>query len=85
MIDNQDSADDAHGYDYHWYRQNSDGSWSHKTGTGAVTNQDYSKKIIMDPRTCDRDNKGVHNYNLFVGYYAVYPLNTLCEKAGEQK
>lgn len=50
MIDNQDSADDAHGYDYHWYRQNSDGSWSHKTGTGAVTNQDYSKKIIMDPR-----------------------------------
>lgn len=65
--------------------QNSNDSWSHKTGTGTVTNQDYSKKIIMDPRTCDRDNKGLHNYNLFVGYYAVCPLNTLCEKVGEQK
>lgn len=41
-------------------------------------NKDYSDKIIMDPRTCDRDHKGIYNYNLFVGYYAVYPLNTLC-------
>lgn len=40
--------------------------------------KDYSDKIIMDPRTCNRDKKGLHNYNLFVGYYAVYPLNTLC-------
>lgn len=77
-IDNQDSAEDRCGYDYHWYRQNSDGSWSHKTGSAKVTNKDYSDKIIMDPRTCNRDKKGLHNYNLFVGYYAVYPLNTLC-------
>lgn len=65
--------------------QNSNDSWSHKTGSAKVTNKDYSGKIIMDPRTCDRNNKGVYNYNLFVGYYAVYPLNTLCEKVSEQK
>lgn len=52
-----------------WYRQNPDGTWSHKPGYGAVTNQDASGNIIYDPQVCDLDD-GYHNYT-FVGYYAV--------------
>ena len=63
-------------YDYHWYRQNKDGSWSHKPRTTDVTNKDYDGNIIMDPKTCNRKADSCYNYNLFVGYYSVKPLNT---------
>ena len=36
--------------DYHFYRQNSDGTWSHKPGSGNVRNTDDAGKIIYDPR-----------------------------------
>ncbi|HEV2740662.1 MAG TPA: hypothetical protein VGU66_19025 [Candidatus Elarobacter sp.] len=40
--------------DYHWYRQDADGCWSHKTGGAAATNLDNSGNQISDPQTCDR-------------------------------
>lgn len=63
--------------DYHWYRQNSDGSWSHKPGTTPVTKYDNDGKLIMNPEECNRINEeeGL-NYSIFVGYFAVKPLNT---------
>ncbi len=75
VIDNQKQAGDDYHYDYHFYRQNSDGSWSHKPGGYPVTDVDASGEIIMDPRTCDRNSGDGLNYNLFVGFYAVRPLN----------
>lgn len=57
-------------YDYHWYRQNSDGYWSHKIGNTPVTNLDNSNSYIIDPESCNRGN-----YNYFVNYYSVRPLN----------
>lgn len=36
-------------YDYHWYRQDSDGYWSHKPGTTAVKRTDNSGNLILDP------------------------------------
>jgi len=63
------------GTDYHWYRQNSDGTWSHKPGPENVTKYDGAGHIIMDPETCDRTSNGL-NYSLFLGYYAIMPLNT---------
>ena len=60
--------------DYHWYRQNPDGTWSHKRGTTAVTNLDDSGNIIYDPRTCDR-NYSYANYSTFVGFFEVEPWN----------
>lgn len=36
--------------DYHWYRQNSDGKWSHKPGHTEVTNTDASGNVIYDPQ-----------------------------------
>ncbi len=69
-IDNQEPI-----YDYHWYRQNSDGTWSHKPGSKEVTNLDYSGKIIMDPRKANRNAGNGVNYNVFVGFFVVKPLN----------
>ena len=59
--------------DYHWYRQNPDGTWSHKPGQTAVINYDASGNTIYDPQICDRDYSLV-NYSVFVGYYAVSSL-----------
>ena len=77
VIDNQYSPDDSIDYDYHWYRQNSDGTWSHKPGITRVRNTDYSNKIIMDPRKCNRNADYGLNYNLFVGFYTTRPLNIM--------
>ena len=52
--------------DYHWYRQNDDGTWSNKKGAHKVTNKDYSGEIIHNPETCDRGK-----YTTFVGFYVV--------------
>ena len=59
--------------DYHWYRQNADGTWSHKPGITEVINVDASNNIIFDPEICNR-NDGYFDYSVFVGYYAVSPL-----------
>lgn len=60
----------APGKDYHWYRQNPDGSWSHKRGHTEVTCVDASGKTIYNPQGCNR-NYGSINYSTFAGYYIV--------------
>ena len=61
--------------DYHWYRQNSDGTWSHKPGPNNVIKTDYQGKIIYDPAVADRryNYSWFHttNYTQWVGYFAV--------------
>jgi hypothetical protein len=42
------------GHDFHWYRQDSAGCWSSKSGDDDVTNGDYSHNHISDPKTADR-------------------------------
>ncbi len=44
----------APGSDFHWYRQDADGTWSHKPGGTDATNKDASGNPINDPRTADR-------------------------------
>ena len=56
------------GSDYHWYRRNDDGTWSHKPGSTPIISWDASGNIITDPATCDR---GI--YDGFLGYYEVGP------------
>ena len=62
------------GNDYHFYRQNPDGTWSHKPGTTEVVNTDASGNVIHDPQYANR-NYGTINYSIFIGYYKVTPLN----------
>jgi len=42
------------GVDYHWYRQDKVGCWSHKPGSTPARNTDNSGHAIADPRTCNR-------------------------------
>ena len=42
------------GVDYHWYRQDKVGCWSHKPGQTAARNVDNSGHAISDPKTADR-------------------------------
>lgn len=54
------------GVDYHWYRQDKGGLWSHKHGTGSITNVDGSGRIIGNPARanhCYRFKDGTVNYN----------------------
>ena len=55
----------APGVDYHWYRQNSNGTWSHKRGTTEVTNLDASGRIIHDPESANRQYLEA-DYTVFV-------------------
>ena len=61
--------------DYHWYRQNTDGTWSHKPGKTDVTDLDEDDKLIFDPEECNRYNEKENlNYTMFLGYYIIRPL-----------
>jgi hypothetical protein len=51
------------GRDYHWYRQDSVGCWSHKPGQTAARSVDNVGAAIGDPRTCNRGP-----YSDFCGY-----------------
>lgn len=53
-------------FDYHWYRQNPDGTWSHKPGYGEVMNKDFSGKTIYDPAESD-----TRVYGNEIRYYEV--------------
>ena len=54
--------------DYHFWRQHSDGYWSHKPGSNDVMYVDYSDNEIIDPYSCDRGR-----YEQFIGYYEIGP------------
>ena len=43
----------ARNRDYHWYRLDGNGYWSHKPGGTCATNRDGRGKRIKDPRRAD--------------------------------
>ncbi|SQH95157.1 RHS family protein [Salmonella enterica subsp. salamae] len=47
----------APGKDFHFYRQDSNGTWSHKRGTGEISNIDAVGNIINDPDKAVRSYK----------------------------
>jgi hypothetical protein len=42
------------GSDYHWYRQDKVGCWSHKPGSTAARNVGNAGHAITDPKTANR-------------------------------
>lgn len=50
------------GKDYHWYRQDKGGNWSHKPGRTPVINVDASGRFISNPVRANH-NYGFVNYN----------------------
>ena len=59
----------ADGTDYHFYRQDNTGLWSHKDGALNATNKDRKGRIIRDPETSEQLRKG-GRYR-FCGFFAV--------------
>ncbi len=62
--------------DFHWYRRNCDGTWSHKPGKSRAKTTDSSGNVITDPRTADRSWKlprgtALPGYSIFCGFYCV--------------
>ena len=53
------------GKDFHWYRRDKNGNWSHKRGETPATNLDDSGNIITDPRTA---NLGQYKFVTFMSY-----------------
>jgi hypothetical protein len=53
-------------WDYHWYRKQRSGNWTHKPGTDPVTELDNANAPITDPRTADRGP-----YTQFGGFLIV--------------
>ena len=63
----------APGQDFHFYRQDADGMWSHKPGMTQATNVDASGSPISNPETADRHSpSGKISYTDFCGYFCVY-------------
>ncbi len=58
----------SYAVDYHWFIESSDGIWSHKPGSGSVTQEDFGSPAttITAPDSC---NLGIYDH--FVGYYKI--------------
>ena len=56
------------GIDYHWYRLDCNGLWSHKPGSTSATNLDGDGKKISDPRNAA--NAGI-DYK-FVSFMKIF-------------
>jgi hypothetical protein len=59
------------GNDYHWWRLNSDGYWSHKPGATEVTDIDASGKKIKNPLLANRKYSSL-NYNKPCFFACIY-------------
>ncbi len=60
-------------YDFHFYRQNPDGTWSHKPGTSTARDYDANGDTIYDPQFCAWSSY----YDTFAGYYEITPINMM--------
>lgn len=60
------------GWDFHFYRQDSDGYWSHKMGYNDISQYDAAGIKILNPANCNRNyGQKYNNYSSFMGYYMV--------------
>jgi len=62
------ALDPGENTDYHFYRIDSDGYWSHKPGTTPVKRYDYSGNLITAPHNANRRSDS-HNYTKSCGYF----------------
>lgn len=61
-------------WDYHWYRQDDNGMWTHKPGKTAATNLDNNDNVINDPQTAARGP-----YTEFCGCFWVRKCDVIIE------
>jgi hypothetical protein len=75
--------------DYHFYRQDRDGFWSHKPGGQPVTNLDAVGKRIYNPELANRDyrkpgspKKDQLNYSIFCSFLCIPRYQRVTAKRG---
>ena len=71
------------GFDYHFYRQDSNGLWSHKNGWRKATNKDSDGRLIKDPKLANRGD-----FDVFCGYFMVpnsYKYKNMSNKTKKYK
>jgi hypothetical protein len=71
--------------DYHWYRKDKNGYWSHKPGGTEVTNKDANGALIYNPSLASRNYSGKSsslNYDTFCTFFCVPRDRTLYLKVG---
>lgn len=74
--------------DYHYFRQDTNGLWSHKPGGTAVTNLDADGKLIYDPQLASRNyqkNGSRLDYDTFCAYLCVPRDKPLHLKSGGKR
>tara|TARA_B100001059_G_scaffold91872_1_gene90833 strand:+ start:2174 stop:2848 length:675 start_codon:yes stop_codon:yes gene_type:complete len=57
--------------EYHFYRQDNDGYWSHKDAARKTRKTDASGKRITNPRTADRNHDKKRNYTHYCGIFCI--------------
>lgn len=73
------------GTDYHWYRQDPDGFWSHKDGSNPVKYHDALKRRIFNPKQASRNYGSDLNYEDFCGFFCVNRGKTVNLKQGGKR
>ena len=67
--------------DYHWYRLDDNGRWSHKMAIYPASDQDGAGNLITNPETANRKVYNgpdiVRDYNIFCGYFCVDKNNVV--------
>lgn len=68
------------GVDYHWYRQNSDGTWSHSLAGLEVSNVDAAGEVIYNPEDADHAYpRSGANYTDYLGFFQISPLSYMAD------
>jgi len=57
--------------DFHYYRQECDGMWSHKRGVNPPTRHDANGQYIFNPRQISK-NYNILNYNVDCGFHCIH-------------
>jgi len=73
------------GTDYHWYRQDPDGFWSHKDGSNPVKYHDALNRRIFNPKQASRNYGNDLDYEDFCGFFCVNRRKTVNLKQGGKK
>ena len=66
------AVDDGKNTDYHFYRMDSSGLWSHKPGSTNAKMENYDGKKIFAPHKARRESNS-HIYNKSCGYFCFDP------------
>lgn len=70
--------------DYHFYRLDKTGLWSHKPGSTKVRSENFNGKLIIRPDKARRESNS-HRYDKSCGYYCFDPKQSIISDEPKKK